>query len=376
MKILENYDLKKLNTFGVSCVADFFVELNSENDLQEFFISPIFQDPNIPKLFLGGGSNILFTKNFEGLVILNKLKGIEIIKEDLDFVWIKAQSGELWHDLVTFSVDRGYWGLENLSLIPGSVGAAPVQNIGAYGVELKDVLESVEVFEIKNNRNTVTKRIFLNQECEFSYRDSIFKKIKSQLKPTENKYFILNIILKLNKKENKNLNYKVLQDYINKNNYGLNATKPQLNATKNFIKSSKDISLVVSAIRKSKLPDPAIIGNAGSFFKNVILPQKGENLPPKLESLLKIYPQIPYFKESPSLTPQIVKIKIPAAWLIEKAGWKGYRKGNVGVHKDHALVLVNYGGATGAEIKNLSDQIIKSVFEKFDITLEPEVNIL
>jgi UDP-N-acetylmuramate dehydrogenase len=383
MKILENYNLKKLNTFGVSCVADFFVEINSENDLKELFISPIFQGPNltspyknIQKLFLGCGSNILFTKDFKGLVILNKLKGIEIIKEDLDFVWIKAQSGELWHDLVNFSVDRGYWGLENLSLIPGSVGAAPVQNIGAYGVELKDVLESVEVFVIKNSGDIGTKRIFLNQECEFSYRDSIFKnKLKDE-------YFISSIILKLNKERNTlkptnyiNLNYKILQDYIKKNNL--------------IVKSSKDVSLAVSSIRKSKLPDPVIIGNAGSFFKNVILheadlevePPSGPSLggsATKLESLLKIDPEMPYFieKDCDKESPCHNKIKIPAAWLIEKTGWKGYRKGNVGVHKDHALVLVNYGGATGSEIKNLSDQIIKSVFEKFNIILEPEVNIL
>ena len=337
MKILKNYDLTKLNTFGISARAKFFVELNNELDLQELFKSSEFK--NNEKLFLGGGSNILFTKDFDGLVILNKLKGIEILEENSESVFIKSMGGEMWHDLVMFIVNRGFWGIENLSLIPGTVGAAPIQNIGAYGMELKDILENVEACEINGGE----KRIFSKEECEFGYRDSIFKnKLKG-------KYFITSITLKLNKKESKNIDYKVLQEYLEKN--------------KIKVKSSKDISDAVVSIRKSKLPDPVLIGNAGSFFKNVFVTKE------KMESLLSTYPEMPHFEEDGV-------IKIPAGWLIEKCGWKGKRVGNVGVHERQALVLVNYGGATGEEVKNLSEQIMTSTNAQFGLTLEREVNLI
>ena len=298
---------------------------------------------------MGGGSNILFIKDFDGIVILNKLKGIKVIKENSKNVFIRSMSGEIWHDLVIFAVDHGYWGIENLSLIPGTVGATPMQNIGAYGVELENTLENVEVYEIKTGK----KKIFNKNECEFSYRSSIFKnKLKG-------KYFILAITLKLSKIEKKNIKYKILQEYLNKK--------------KIKIKKPKHISDAVISIRKKRLLDPALIGNAGSFFKNVFVEEQ------KMKILLKTYPDMPHFRESTDasiVSGREENIKISAGWLIEKCGWKGKRVGNVGIHEKHALVLVNYGGATGEEIKNLSEQIITSVFSKFGLKLEKEVNLI
>ena len=344
MKIEQNHNLSKLNTFGVTAKAKFFVEVKNEEDLKDLFNSVEFK--NNEKLFLGGGSNILFTKDFDGIVILNKLKGIEILRENNEEVLLKAMGGELWNDFVNFAVINNYWGVENLSLIPGSVGATPVQNIGAYGVEVKDIIENVEAYDI----NTGEKSIFNNKECEFGYRDSVFK---NKLK---DKYFISAVIFKLSKIPNLNIEYKVLKDYLEKN--------------KIKVKSSKDISNAIAEIRKSKLPDPRILSNAGSFFKNVYVDNK------KLEKLKEKYPDISFFEEDG-------RIKIPAGWLIEQCGprqggasWKGYRQGNVGVHDKQALVLVNYGGATGKEILDLANQIINSVFEKFGVKLVSEVNIV
>ena len=337
IEILKNYDLTRLNTFGISAKALYFVEVKDEQNLINLFQTPEFK--NNERLFLGGGSNVLFTKDFGGVVILNKLKGIEIIKEDDENVFVKSMGGELWNDLVNFTVERGLWGIENLALIPGTVGATPVQNIGAYGVELKDSLENVGAYEIETGQ----KKIFTKEECEFSYRESVFKnKLKGQ-------YFISAIILKLNKKENKNVRYKALQEYLDKNNIEA--------------KSVKDISNAVSEIRRSKLPDPKVIGNAGSFFKNVFVEKS------KLEELKKTYPEVPSFEEMDT-------VKIPAGWLIEQCGWKGKRVGNVGVHDKQALVLVNHGGATGEEIKNLAFQIIGSVYQKFGLKLNLEVNLI
>src|SRR3989344_6000525 len=275
MEIYKNYDLTKLNTFGISVYAKFFVQVRNEKDLKELFNSAEFK--NNKKVFLGGGSNVLFTKDFDGIVVLNKMKGIEILREDEKNVLIRAFGGEIWHDLVIFAVEHGYWGIENLSLIPGTVGAAPMQNIGAYGAELANVLENVEAFEIA----TGNKRIFTKEECELGYRDSIFK---NKLK---NKYFISAITLKLSKKEKKNISYKILSDHIEKN--------------KIQIERSKDISNAVCQIRRSKLPDPKVIGNAGSFFKNVFVEDA------KIKEMLSIYPHMPYFKEN-GMT------KIPAGW--------------------------------------------------------------
>jgi UDP-N-acetylmuramate dehydrogenase len=337
IQIQKNYNLINLNTLHVSARAKFFVEINNEAELQELFSSPEFKENK--KMFLGGGSNVLFTKDFDGLVVLNKLKGIEILEENSEVVMIRAMGGEVWHDIVNFAIDRGYWGVENLSLIPGTVGAAPMQNIGAYGAELKDILENVETYEIA----TGTKKVFSKEECELRYRDSIFKnKLKEQ-------YFISAITLKLSKKERKNIKYKILKEYLEKN--------------KIEVKNSKDISEAVASIRKSKLPDPKILGNAGSFFKNVFVTEA------QLKTLQAIHSDVPYFEEGKI-------IKIPAGWLIEQCKWKGRRMGNVGVHEKQALVLVNYGGATGLEIIELANKIIISVKEKFGLELLLEVNIV
>jgi UDP-N-acetylmuramate dehydrogenase len=253
--------------------------------------------------------------------------------------------GELWHDLVMFIVNSGFWGIENLALIPGTVGASPVQNIGAYGAELNDVLENVEAYEVA----TGIKKVFSKEECKLGYRDSVFKnKLKG-------KYFISAVTLKLSKKNKKDVVYKALQEYLEKN--------------KIEIKCPKDIAEAVVAIRKSKLPDPKVLGNAGSFFKNIFITRE------QLQKLQSAYPEISYFEEDGI-------IKIPAGWLIEQCGpasgtsWKGYRCGNVGVHEKQALVLVNYGGATGEEVIELANKIILSVKEKFGLELAPEVNIV
>ncbi|MDQ3076419.1 MAG: UDP-N-acetylmuramate dehydrogenase [bacterium] len=337
IEILENYDLTKLNTFGVGVTTKFFTEVKNEAELLEILNLSIFR--NNEKLFLGGGSNVLFTHDFEGFVILNKIKGIEVLNENEESVWVKFMSGEVWQDAVLFTVASGLWGIENLALIPGTVGAAPMQNIGAYGAELKDTLESVEAIDI----STGEKRTFTNRECEFGYRDSIFKN------EFKGRFFILSITLRLSKDERKNIEYKVLKQYLEENKISPD--------------TSKIISEAVSEIRRSKLPDPKVIGNAGSFFKNVFI---GHD---KLEDLLKKYPELPYFTETES-------IKIPSAWLIEQCGWKGKRLGNVGVHDKQALVLVNHGGGTGEEIKSLAEQIISSVYEKFGIKLTQEVNLI
>lgn len=337
MQIQENYNLSKLNTFGISVNAKFFVEARKEQDLIEIFNLPKFK--NIKKIFLGGGSNVLFTKDFDGLVILNKLKGVEILREDSEAVEIRSMGGEIWHDLVIFSVERGLWGIENLSLIPGTVGAAPMQNIGAYGAELKNVLLNVEAYGIADG----VKKVFKEKECLLGYRDSIFK---NELK---GKCFITAVTIKLSKKEKKNLTYKTLLDYLEKN--------------KIQVKNPKDISDAVSFIRKNKLPDPASIPNAGSFFKNVFVK------PAELKKLQKKYPKIPYFKDDGT-------IKIPAGWIIEQCGWKGKRIGNVGVHEKQALVLVNYGGGRGEEVLTLANRIIADVKEKFGLELVPEVNLI
>ena len=341
MKIEKNYDITELNTFGVKARAKFFCRIESEDELGELMNTQEFKEN--PKLFLGGGSNVLFTRDFEGIVVLNNIRGIEILSEESDSVLIKAYGGEVWHDLVEFAVERGYWGIENLSLIPGSVGGAPMQNIGAYGAELKDVFHSLEAVDVE----TGGKKIFLKEECQFGYRDSVFKR---ELK---DKYFILSITLKLSKKEAKSIKYKVLHDYLEKNNIE--------------VKRPSDVSQAVVSIRRSKLPDPKVIGNAGSFFKNVLLHQERDK--DKIQKLFQLYPEAPSFKEGEF-------IKIPSAWLIEECGLKGKRRGRAGVHDRQALVLVNHGGATGEEIKKLAEEIIDSVYSKFGIKLMPEVNLI
>ncbi|MEN9523238.1 MAG: UDP-N-acetylmuramate dehydrogenase [Bacteroidota bacterium] len=337
MIIQQNITLKNFNTFSIEVIGKYFAEINSFIDLNELANDEIF---NQPKLVLGGGSNILFTKNYDGLVIKNNLKGISIIDETNEFVLVKAAAGEVWHQFVLFCIENNYCGIENLSLIPGCVGASPMQNIGAYGVEIKDVFYSLEAFHI-HDKKVVT---FNLNECEFGYRESVFKR------KFKNQFIITSVTFKLNKKPNFKISY--------------GAIEQQLEQMKVKELSIKAISDAVIAIRSSKLPNPAEIGNAGSFFKN-----------PEI-SLEKYNSLKSEFKEIVAYDVANGNKKLAAGWLIEQCGWKGKTIGNCGVHKNQALVLVNYGGAKGDEIYNLSTEIINSVNSKFGVELEREVNIM
>ena len=330
-----NYSLLNHNSFSIDVKAKKFIEVKSTEELKE--VLSISGDEN--KLIIGEGSNILFTKNFEGLVIHLNIGGIVINKVDDDYRIVTAGAGENWHDLVIYCLKNGLGGIENLSLIPGSVGAAPIQNIGAYGVELKDVFVSCEVLD----KRTMELENYMLDDCSFGYRDSIFKKNKNLI--------ITSLKLKLKIK-----NHNIISDYVDikKELIRLNIDKPTIN----------DISNAVCKIRKAKLPDPKIIGNAGSFFKNPIINSE------KLDRLKKKYKDVPAFKLKEN------KYKIPAAWLIETAGFKGKNYGNFGVHQNQPLVLVNYGDAKGKDIYKLSISISKIIFKIFDIKLEAEVNII
>ncbi len=335
--IKQNISLKPFTTFGIDAMASQFTEIHSLDDL--FSITEIKSSSRPHILILGGGSNILFVNDFDGIVIKNNLKGIEIVKETDTEVWIKAASGEIWHQLVLYCVSKNYGGIENLSLIPGTVGAAPMQNIGAYGVELKDVFYSLEAV----NLNTLETTGFNYEQCRFGYRESVFKhELKDQ-------YFITSVTIRLQKFPVINSSYGQIRSVLEKEGI--------TNAT------ITDISKVVCLIRSSKLPDPAVIGNAGSFFKNPEITEA------QFEQLKIEYPHIPGYKTEAGM-------KVPAAWLIESCGWKGKRIGETGTHVEHALVLVNYGHAKGAEVKALALEIIQSVNDKFGINLHTEVNII
>jgi UDP-N-acetylmuramate dehydrogenase len=338
MKIINNTSLKSFNTFGIEVFAKHFTEIKAINEIEEAI--DYSQKKSTPFLIIGGGSNILFTKDFDGLVIKNNLKSIELIREDDEFYYVKAAAGEVWHHLVLYCIENNFSGIENLSLIPGSVGAAPLQNIGAYGVELKNVFYELEALNIHKKEI----EIFDLNSCAFDYRESIFK---TELK---NQYVILNITIKLKKQPQYNIEYGAIKDELEKMNCS------NINA--------KTISQAVINIRTSKLPNPAEIGNAGSFFKNPIVSEA-------LCQQLKIeFQSIPIY---PSKNNQF---KIAAGWLIEQCGWKGYRKNDYGCHAKQALVLVNYGNASGKEIFDLSTSIKESVQQKFGIELEREVNIV
>ncbi len=338
MKLEHHVSLRQLNTFGMNVTAEHFAACSSADDFLEAV--EFSRSKNIPSLILGGGSNILFTRNIPGLVIHNCLSGIEVTEETDDFVFLKAGGGENWHKLVMYCVDRNWAGVENLSLIPGSAGAGPMQNIGAYGVELKDVFHTLTALD----RNSGGLVKFDASACEFDYRSSIFKT------RAKDHFVILDITLRLSKKP------------VFQTSYG--AIEQELERAGIQDLSIKAISDAVISIRRSKLPDPAEIGNAGSFFKN---PSVSAEL---FENLKTAYPDIPGY---PSSEPG--KIKTAAGWLIEKCGWKGFRRGDYGVHKNQALVLVNYGNASGKDIYDLSTEIVESVKEKFGIDLEREVNI-
>jgi len=337
LHFIENFSLKNLNTFGVESTARWYVEINHENELLELFNDEKWK--GLSRLILGGGSNMLLTNDFDGLVIKINIQGIESRVEG-DAVFVTAGAGEVWNGLVNYCVDRGFAGIENLSLIPGSVGASPIQNIGAYGVELKDVFYSCKAFNIEAR----SFQTFNLADCRFGYRDSIFK---NELK---GKVVITRVTYKLSTAPALNTSYGA----INQELHQLGIENPTI----------KDISKIVSKIRVSKLPDPSTIGNAGSFFKNPIIKVD------KLRHLQYTFPDIVHFPAAPGYE------KIAAGWLIEKCGWKGRRIGETGTWKNQSLVLVNHGNASGSDIYALSDQIIADVKEKFDIELEREVNII
>lgn len=335
----KNATLRALNTFGIDAKAKYLCKISDISELIDLIHSPLYQEEE--HYILGGGSNILFTKDFEGLLIKVDLKGIEILKENDQSIIIKVAAGENWHEFVQKAVTNNWGGIENLSLIPGTVGAAPMQNIGAYGVEIQSLIEQVEGIDL----STGSIRVFTQQECEFGYRESVFK--RGLLK----KIFISSVTLRLTKKNHQlNTSYGAIRD-----------TLEQMNVEEISIQS---ISEAVIKIRQSKLPDPKVVGNAGSFFKNPTVSVE------KYENLKRYYLNIPGYQTDNQ------NIKVPAGWLIEQCGWKGKTINKVGVHPMQALVLVNYGGGTGAEILELARQIQASVFKKFEINLTPEVNIL
>lgn len=335
-KILENYSLKEHNSFGINAGTRYYFPFNEMNEIQDFIKSRQLKD--IPWMVLGGGSNILFTKNFEGLIIHPLLRGFKILSETDEKVTIQAAAGEIWDDFVKYCVDNNLYGLENLSLIPGSVGASPIQNIGAYGAEVSDVIETVKGIDLDTGKIIDYKR----DECHFGYRDSIFK---LELK---NKFLITSVTFRLLKKSGFKLDYGNLRE-----------ESERLGEI-----TLLNVRQAVINIRNSKLPDPAVTGNAGSFFKNPVVPHS------VFDSIIGKYPETPFFKVSDKL------IKIPAGWLIEKCGWKGKTQGNVGVHDKQALIIVNKGNATGMEIFEFSESILQCVFTTFGIKLEREVNII
>ncbi len=330
----ENVSLKKYNTFGIEAVARYFSTFTDVNGLQELLS---FSDGS--PLILGGGSNILFTKNIDGLVIKNDIKGIQKVREDEGHVFIKAGAGENWHQLVIYCIDNHLGGMENLSLIPGNAGASPMQNIGAYGVEIKDIFYELEAFDLEEKKMVV----FSNSDCQFGYRESVFKgKYKGR-------FIITTVTYRLTKIPRFNISYGAIQQEL------------ETMGVKEL--SLKAISQAVINIRGSKLPNPAVTGNAGSFFKN---PEVDNAV---FEAMKISFPGIVgYMLEGG-------KTKLAAGWMIEQCGWKGYRKGDAGCHPKQALVLVNYGHATGSEILQLSDEIIGSVVQKFGVLLQREVNV-
>jgi UDP-N-acetylmuramate dehydrogenase len=336
--LAKNISLQPYNTFGIHAKAQFFSVFNSVHELH----SILQEKPDLPLIVLGGGSNILLKNNeVNAVVIVNKIKGIECIEDKDDHVLVKVGAGENWHEFVRYTINQNWGGIENLSLIPGSVGASPMQNIGAYGVEIKDVFHELEAYEISTGE---IKR-FNHGDCKFGYRESVFKRaLKDQ-------FIITSVTYRFSKEPHTiNTKYGVIEDELKK----MNIENPTI----------EDVSNAVIAIRQSKLPDPKEIGNAGSFFKNPVIPRK------QLKALESAYPDIPHYKVDED------SVKVPAGWLIDRAGWKGKTFGHYGVHKNQALVLVNYEGASGKEIYELSSSILADIKEKFGITLEREVNMI
>ena len=337
MNIQQNVSLKNYNTFGINVNATHFLKVETVLQLHKALQLGVYPE----KFVISGGSNMLLTKDINALVLQIAIKGISLEKETNEFVYIKAMAGENWHNFVLWTLEKGYGGIENLSLIPGCVGTSPIQNIGAYGVELKDVFISCEAM----HRETLELVEFSNVECEFGYRDSIFKN------KAKDKYIITSVTFKLTK-----------TNHVARTDYG--AIESQLMKMGVHQPTIRDISDAVIAIRQEKLPDPAKIGNSGSFFKNPIITKK------KFDSFHLNFPEAPFYEVAEN------EFKIPAGWLIEKAGFKGKRFGDAGVHNKQALVLVNYANAKGKEILELSEKIKEEVTAKFNIKLETEVNII
>lgn len=337
--IEENISLLPYNTFKVQAKARFFTRIKTEHELIGLLQQPVFKENK--RLILGGGSNCLFVNDFDGLVVKIETQGIEVVEQNADEIEVQVAAGEVWHNLVMHCVNKNWGGIENLALIPGTVGAAPIQNIGAYGVEVKNCIEAVRTIDIE----TGEVRVFNNDACVFSYRESIFKNIFFK------KIFISSITLRLRTNNHfVNTSYSALNDYLTQQNI----TSPTI----------QDIARCVIDIRRSKLPDPVIVGNAGSFFKNPLVPIT------HLENLKHTFPKIPFYPFDNQ------HVKVPAGWLIETAGWKGKTLGNVGVHTNQALVLINKNNGTGAEVFQLSQHIMDDVFSKFGVTLTREVNII
>ena len=337
MQIQTNFSLKKYNTFGIEAKAAQFVAVHSVAELK----TVLLENKSQTKFILGGGSNMLLTQDINALVIHVDLKGKKIIKDDDDFVWVESMAGENWHEFVLWTIDQNLGGLENMSLIPGNVGTTPVQNIGAYGTEIKDTFVSCEAMAI----DTQEMKIFDKEACHFGYRESIFKQ------EAKDQFIITSVVFKLTKRNHKiNISYGDITKELEKNNI----VTPTL----------KDVSNAVIAIRQSKLPDPKVLGNSGSFFKNPII-RKSE-----YEKIHALHPEMPHYVISET------HVKVPAGWLIERAGFKGKRFGDAGIHKNQALVLVNYGNATGQEILAVSQDIQATVLKEFGIAIEAEVNVI
>lgn len=336
--IQEHVSLKQFNTFGIDVQARYYTRIHDIRQLQQLLRHPKLK--SLPRLMLGGGSNVLFVNDFQGIVFHIAIGGISVIREDSEHVWVKAGAGVNWHQLVLHCVEKGYAGIENLALIPGTVGAAPVQNIGAYGVTLSEVFASLEAMEVHSG----VIHNFSNQDCAFGYRDSVFK---SALK---GQYVITTVTLKLHKRPRLLITYGELQETLN-----------TMNSQELSIKAISD---AIIQIRRKKLPDPKHVGNAGSFFQNPTILQE------QFTQYRHSYPDMPGYIQPEGY------VKIPAAWLIEQCGWKGQKRGAIGIHKQHALVLVNYGNGTGKAIYQLARDIQQSVQQRFHIAITPEVRVI
>lgn len=333
-----NFSLRPYNTFGLEANAAAWIRVETPEDWLRFLESGAERFPQ--QMVLGGGSNVLFAGDYLGLIIKSGIAGTRVCEEDEDWVWVEAGAGVTWHDWVLECVSKGWGGIENLSLIPGQVGAAPIQNIGAYGIELKDVFVHLDAMHLDSGEI----RRFEHADCAFGYRDSVFKG------PEKGNWMILRVVLRLSKKPRLHTAY--------------GAIEAELSGIPEGSRSIRDVSEAVIRIRRSKLPDPAEIGNSGSFFKNPVIPTD------QYEALLSKWPGLPGYPAGEGFT------KVPAGWLIDKAGWKGRRFGDAGVHAKQALVLVNYGEATGREIYDLSSRILDDIMDRYGVHLEREVNVI